>query len=198
MPILNVDDPVTSTDCEDATLPAGVSAPDCYVPERNYGPIRNLYYTRKPFAAPPTAAEISRRLALFTADPTTTDPEAMVGPIVAQVSKARGTPAFDRINGVNYPKPADVSFDVTIFDTSQEQYEFMRSGQKGGSNGYFYGVDTAPYWIGGQNGLIGGRSSLFAGYNWPADETALQTITGNISGLGIFDPKRIPSPVAVV
>lgn len=196
MPILNVDDPASVADCADATLPAGVSAPDCYIPERNYGPIRNLYYTRSPFAAPATAVEIARRLALFTTDPT--DPEAMVGPIVAQVSKARGTPAFDRINGINYPKPADISFDVTIFDTSEAQYDFMRSGQKGGSNGYFYGVDSAPYWIGGQNGLIGGRSALFSGYNWPTDETALQTITGNISGLGIYDPKRIASPVPVV
>jgi hypothetical protein len=186
MPISNVDDPAAVTDCATAPLPAGVSAADCYAPERNYGPIRNLYYTRTPFAAAPTAVEIARRLALFDSDPT--DPEAMVGPIVAQVS----------INGINYPKPADISFDVTIFDTSEAQYDFMRSGQKGGSNGYFYGVDSAPYWIGGQNGLIGGRSALFSGYNWPTDETALQTITGNISGLGIYDAKRIASPVPVV
>ena len=189
------DDPDFPTSCADFALPAGVSAADCFLPELNYGPIRNLYYTRAPFAAPPTLLEITRRLALFTTDPT--DPEAMIGPLVAQVSKSRGTPAFDRVNSRNYPKPADIAFDVTISDTNQAQYEFMRSTQHGGAPGYFYGVDSRPYWLGGQNGLTGSESSFSSGYNWPTDETALQTITGQISGFGFFDPKRIASPVAV-
>jgi len=194
---VNPDDPTIPVACEDQTLPAGVAVADgCFQPELNYGPIRNLYYTRAPFAAVPTAAEITRRLALFDTDPT--DPEAMVGPIVAQVSLAPATPASDRINNIDYVKPADISFDVSIFNTSQAQYEFMRTSQKGGKQGYFYGVDSTPYWIGGQTGLTGGISSFNARYNWPADETALQSITGTIAGKGFFDPKRIASPVAVV
>lgn len=193
---VNADDPTIPLNCEDAGLPAGVSAGECFVPELNYGPIRNLYYTRAPFAAPPTALEITRRLALFGTDPT--DPEAMVGPIVAQVTLAPPQEQVDRINGLDYPKPTDLSFGLTIFNTSQAQYEFMRGTQKGGTQGYFYGVDSAPYWVGGQNGLTGGKSILSSRYNWPADETALQTITGTIKGRGFFDPKRIASPVPVV
>ncbi|OGX80846.1 hypothetical protein BEN47_06200 [Hymenobacter lapidarius] len=192
----NPDDPTIALNCQDQTLPAGVSAADCYVPERNYGPIRNLYYTRAPFAAPPTALEIARRLALFGTAPT--DPEAMVGPIVAQVSLTPATAQVDRINGVDYPKPTDLSFAVTIFDTNQAQYAFMRSTQKGGTQGYFYGVDGTPYWVGGQSGLTGEKAILSSRFNWPADETALQTITGTITGKGFFDPKRVPSPVPVV
>ncbi|MGI4864143.1 MAG: hypothetical protein ACRYFZ_09500 [Janthinobacterium lividum] len=189
------DDPEYATSCADYELPAGVSAADCFVPELNYGPIRNIYYTRAPFAAPPTALEIARRLALFTTDPT--DPEAMVGPIVAQLTLAPATDQVDRINSIDFPKPTDLSFGLTIFDTNQAQYEFMRSSQRGGIPGYFYGVDSTPYWVGGQNGLTGGESRYNARYNWPADENALQTITGTIKGRGFFDPKRIPSPVPV-
>lgn len=192
---LNPDNPEVPIGCADAALPAGVGAADCFIPERNYGPIRNLYYTIAPFAAVPTAAEIARRLALFTTDPT--DPEAMVGPIIAQVTLAPATPAVDRINEIDYPKPTDLSFGVTIFNTNQEQYEFMRSTQGGAGVGRFYGVDN-NYWVGGQTGLTGGKSALVSRYNWPADETALQTITGTITGKGFFDPKRIPSPVPVV
>lgn len=192
----NPDDPTLPIGCADSALPAGVSATDCAIPERNYGPIRNFYYTRKPFAAPPTAVEIARRLALFTTAPS--DPEAMIGPLVAQVSLAPASPQVDRINQINYPKPTELSFAVTIFDTNQAQYDFMRTTQKGGTQGYFFGVDSAPYWIGGQTGLTGGKSILSSRYNWPTDETALQTITGTITGKGFFDPRRIPSPVPVV
>jgi hypothetical protein len=192
---VNPDDPTIPASCEDATLPAGVAAGECFEPERNYGPIRNLYYTRAPFAATPTAVEIARRLALFGTDPA--DPEAMVGPIIAQVSLAPAQDQSDRINGVNYPKPTDLSFAVTIFNTDQATYEFMRSGQKGGSQGHFYGIDNT-YWVGGQTGLTSGKSSFTSRYNWPTDETALQTITGGITGRGFFDPKRLVSPVPVV
>jgi len=193
---VNPDDPTVAIGCDDVTLPTGVaSAPDCFKPELNYGPMRNGYYTRAPFDAVPTAAEISRRLGLFDTAPD--DPEAMIGPLVWTLSKQRGTPQFDRVNGVNFPKPAEISFDVTIQDTKQAWYDWMRSTQQGGVPGYFYGVDN-KYWVGGQRGLIGGPSSFSCGYNWPADETALQTITGNISGFGFYDPKRIPSPVPTV
>ncbi len=194
MPV-NPDDPTIATACEDVALPIGVASDDCFLPELNYGPIRNGYYTRKPFAATPTAAEINRRLALFDTAPN--DPEAMIGPLVWQLTKQRGTPQFDRINGRNYPKPAEISFDVTIQDTKPAWYDWMRAGQQGGVPGYFYGVDSKPYWIGGQNGLLGSESTFSSGYNWPADETALQTITGTISAFGYFDPPRMPSPVPV-
>lgn len=151
----NPDDPTLVVDCTTAELPAGIAAGECYEPERNYGPIRNLYYSRTPFDIPPTAVEIARRLALFETDPA--DPEAMVGPLVARVTYSGGTPEFDRINNVNYAKPRSFSFALTIFDTSQAQYDFMRGGEKSGTPGYFYGVDSTPYWIGGQTGLTGGQ-----------------------------------------
>lgn len=191
----NVDDPTIPVSCADAPIPVALQADDCFVAELNYGPIVNLYLARagQPFAAAPTLTEIERRLALPD-----TDDEQLIGPVVVQVSRTPPTDNAVRVNGVDYTQNTVSSFDFTVQHITDAIYEFFRTTQKGGRKVIAYGVDQNSKWWGGQNGLTGGASTIKGRINIPTDETGLQTITGTISGLGAFDPKRIPSPVAPV
>jgi hypothetical protein len=191
----NVDDPTIPVGCTEAAFPATMAADGCYTPEINVGPIVNLYYARpgQPFAAAPTLVELNRRLELAG-----TDEEQMIGPIVAQVSRAAAQPTTIRVNGVDYDTTATTSYDIVFQDTKDAVYEFARTTQNGGRKGIFYGVDQNGNWYGGQNGLHDGPSTLKVRLVIPADETALQTLTGTLSGSGKFDAKRIPSPVPAV
>ncbi|KAA9333415.1 hypothetical protein F0P96_10625 [Hymenobacter busanensis] len=190
---VNPDDPTIPVNCEDAVLPTGLAAADCYTPELNYGPIVNLYLTKTPFAAPPTLVEVTRRLALAS-----TDDEQLVGPIVVQLSRAAATGNTIRVNGVDYDAATVSSYDVTMQDTSDANYDLARATQGGGIKRYVYGVDQNNNWFGGQNGITGGQSTIKLRVVLPTGETDLQTLTGTVSGLGKFDPKRIASPVAAV
>lgn len=201
MATLNPDDPTLPVGCgADAQPYEGLVLDVCEPPELNYGPIVNLYEFSQPFAATPTAAAIATLLANQPATPgaPVTGPWGR-GPMIAQVSytpPADGTP--QRINGVDYPAPADLSYAVVIQNTSDDFYEFARTTQKGGRAGFYYGVDQNGNWFGGQNGMANGRGRLKLRGTLPTGEKDLQTLNGTITGSGFFDDKRIPSPVPVV
>lgn len=197
---INSDDPRTPVGCADPNPPTGLVLADCADPELNYGPIVNLYEFSEQFAEDPTAAAIAALLANAPTTPNATVTGAWgIGPMIVQVSRtppSDGTPI--RFNGVDYPAPADLSYGVTIQNTSDDFWEYARSTQKGGRPGYFYGVDANNNWFGGRNGMCGGKSRLKLRGNLPTGEKDLQTITGTITGTGFFDDKRIPSPVPAV
>lgn len=199
---VNSDDPTALVTCGAAAQPPqGLVLEDCEAPVLNRGPIVNLYEFSEPFTAVNfTAAHIATLLANKPTTPggTVTGPWG-VGPLIAQVSytpPTDGTPT--RVNGVDYPAPADLSYAVVISNTSDEFYEFARTTQNGGRPGYYYGVDINGNWFGGYNGMANGRGRLKLRGTLPTEENALQTLNGTINGLGMYDDRRLPSPVPVV
>lgn len=185
---VNVDDPTIPLNCEEQ--PATVLTADICAPEFNFGPISNIYFTVAPFAAPPTALEITRRLALADTDPT--DPEALTL-FLGTMLIGNGTPEFEEFNGRKYPKPTAREYPVSTKITSQVYYDFMRSTERGGLKRRAFGVSNdGKYWYGGQNGIDG---VLNLSYNQAEEFTSVNTIAGNFSTSGFFSPKRIPSPV---
>jgi hypothetical protein len=194
MPV-NPDDPQIPVGCVAQPLPD--TASDLCTPEFNYGPIRNLYFTRAPFAAVPTAAEIERRLGLFDTDPT--DDEAMTGPFVAAVSFGTATRATEEFNGIDYAKPSKRAFKVLTKETSQKNIDLAELTAKGGLRTRAYGVDSGNYWWGGQTGLGHSSGVLVLDAVVPEGFDAAQTIEGTFTtALGFFTGKRMPSPVPVV
>lgn len=190
---VNPDDPTTPTSCATATLP-DVSFDLC-APTLNFGFIRNLYVFKKPFAATPTAITVAAALAAYATDPD--DEDAAVLLVVEMSGGNDGGGNVERYNGQDIPRPGDLTYNVTIKDTSTKNWEFARTTQKGGYPGYFYGVDSNGNWFGGQNGIFGHARLILRG-QIPTDENGLQSITGTIKGRGFFDPKRIVSPVPLV
>jgi hypothetical protein len=188
MPV-NPDDPEIPVGCEDVALFDAES--DLCTPELNYGPIRENYFTNAAFAAPPTAVEITRRLALPV-----DDPEAMTGPFVAAVSTNTGARATEEFNGKLYAKPSRREFPVTTKETSQKNVALADRSAKGGIATRMFGIDSSGYWHGGQTGMGGGIGNLVLDLVIPDGFDTAQTITGTFTtGLGYFRGKRILSPI---
>ncbi len=187
MPV-NTDDPTVPVGCEAATLPPGIAAEDCFQPELNYGYASDLYWSSQPFSAAVTATNFAAALTAGT----------MIGPIIGEYTSANPTDQVERINGIDFPKPTDLVFNVTIRDTSQANYDMARTTQTGRQQGYFFLLDKNGYIYGGQNGICGGRSTIVLRNVLPAGETDLHTITGTIKGRGFFDPVRSAAPVPYV
>lgn len=195
MPV-NPDDPQIPVNC--AAAPQFDAKSDLCAPELNYGPIRNLYFTRSPFAAPPTALEVARRLALF--DTTPTDPEAMSGPFICTVSHdGSGGASTESFNGQLLAKPSSKEYAVTTKETSQKNVNLSETTQRGGLRTRAYGVDSSNYWHGGQTGLGHEVGTLVLGLVIPDGFDTVQEIKGKFTtALGYFGGKRIVSPVPVV
>ena len=181
---VNPDDPTQPAGCVADDLPTLTPA-ECYQPELNYGYASDLYWSSQPFDALPTATSFAAALTAGT----------LIGPLIGEYSNASPTDQVERVNGVDIPKPTDLVFNVTIRDTSQENYDIARSTQKGRQQGYFFLLDKNGYIYGGQNGICGGRSTIVLRNLLPAGETDLHTITGTIKGRGFFDPVRSLAPV---
>jgi len=192
---LNPDDPTIPTGCANSALPDVAS--DLCTPELNYGPIREVYFTRAPFALPPTAAEIARRQALFVSDPT--DPEAITGPFVCSLSFGSGTRAVEEFNGRNFAKPSRREYAISTKETSQKNVALADQTARGGLATRAYGIDSSGYWHGGQTGLGHGTGNLVLDLVVPDGFDTAQTIAGNFTtGLGYFRGKRIVSPIPLL
>jgi hypothetical protein len=188
MATVNPDDPTIPSFCEDATLPPGVSAADCYVQQNKFGPGRNLYWSKTPFDAAPTAISVAAKI-------TAGD---MIGPIVGEYTYAGADNTTVRNNSRDIVVPGDLAWTVKITDITTASRELARQTQNGGAPGHFFIVDMNDDWHGGQNGICEGAALMHLRNKVPAGETDLQTIEGSIKGRGIFDAKVIVSPVAVV
>lgn len=194
--VTNPDNPLIPIGCVAVPLPDFES--DLCSPELNYGPLRNFYFTRAPFAATPTAAEIARRQALFATDPT--DDEALSGPFVAVGSyDGSGGAATEEFNGVLLAKPARKEYNLSTKETSQKNVDLAARTQRGGLRTRAFAVDSSNYWHGGQTGLGLDAGTLVLGLVIPDGFDTAQEIKGKFTtALGFFDAKRIPSPVPVV
>lgn len=192
MAAIDFDDPTIPVDCADAVLPTGLERATCYVPELNFGSIREIYFASAPFAdgvSPvPTVVEIA---AQKTAS-------KLIGPIVAQVSYTPPTDNVIRVDGQDYPRPTDLVANIVISNTTDAAVEFARTTQKGGLPGYLYGVDGNGNWFGGRNGMLGGQTILTLRNNIPTGDDDVQTITGTAKRRGYFDSIRGASPVAAL
>lgn len=185
---VNPDDPTLPVACADQAVPT-LHADNC-APVRKYGPIVNLLFTKDPFAAPPTALEITRRMEITDA----ADPERITM-LIGTMTQTAPTPEVDRINGRDYPKVSDRQFPIRSYDLHQQNVDFARLTEYAGWSGRVYGIDANNDWHGGQNGISGTvRLSVVL----PEDENALQTIEGNLTARTFFSPKRIPSPIPAV
>ena len=188
---LNPDDPTIPVGCVNVDQFDAKS--DLCTPEFNFGPVREVYFTRAVFAAPPTAVEIARRIALFDSDPQ--DPEAMSGPWIASVSTGTGTRAVEDFNGKSYAKPGRREFAITTKETSQKNVDMADLTAKGGLATRMFGLD-GMYWHGGQTGMGSSTGNLVLDLVIPDAFDTAQTITGTFtSAQGYFRGKRIPSPI---
>ena len=190
-----------ATNVDDPTIPVACAAPkapdlnaDSCDPQLNYGPISNEYIgTDDPtaaFAAAPTKAEIDRRLALPL-----TDVQA-IRLLIGTMTFGTANTATEQFNGIDYPKPTLRKFPVETKDTSDKNYEFARQTQKGGYKCRVWGVSQdSQFWYGGQNGIQG---VLTLNNELNTDFTGVNSIKGELSVKGFFDPKRIASPVVAV
>ena len=189
----NPDDPTTPVACAAPKAP-DLNADSCD-PSLNYGPISNIYIgTDDPTAVfasdPPLATEIETRLALPL-----TDVKA-VRLLIGTMTFGTANTATENFNGIDYPKPSIRNFPVETKDTSDKNYEFARSTQKGGYKGRVWGVSQDGQFIyGGINGLPG---VLVLNNELNTDFTGINSIKGNLSVKGFFDPKRSASPVPAV
>ena len=193
---LNPDDPSIPANCAAAAQFDATS--NLCAPELNYGPLRNAYFTRAPFAAAPTATEVARRLALFATAPT--DPEAMTGPFICVVSHdGSGGTSVEEFNGQQLAKPARKEFAISTKETSQKNVDLAAQTQRGGLVTRMFGVDSSNYWHGGQTGLGHNTGTLVLGLVIPDGFDTAQEIKGKFStALGFYSGKRIVSPVPVV
>lgn len=192
---LNPDDPTIPQGCADYVFPNVAS--DLCAPELNYGPIREVYFTRTPFAAPPTATEITRRQALVGVTPA--DPDALIGPFICAMSSSGGQKATEEFNGKLFAKPARREFKVSTKETSQKNVNLADMTARGGLSIRAYGVDTGNYWHGGQTGLGGGLGNLVLDLTIPDGFDTVQSIDGTFTtGLGFYRGKRIASPIPLL
>jgi len=190
---LNPDNPAAIVACADYTLPAGLGVTDCFNPTLLYGPGTELFMSLSPFAAVPALTEYTAKRAVVA-----TDKLYITPPIVCQLSLSAGSEQSDRINGLDYPKPTDLSLAVTLQNLDDANYDLMRRTQRGGLRAYFWFQDRNNKFYGGQNGIFGGRAILALRLNLPTDESALQTITGTIKARGFFDPARMEAFIPLV
>lgn len=191
MPV-NPDDPILAGVCQPAPPPVGVGDASCVDPKFNYGPIVNLLIFSEQFTTFPTAAQLAALLAVDTV----ATPNVPWGKLlIAKLTKAPVTPTSTRYNGRDIFAPADQSYAVTMLDTKDENCEFARTTQAGGRPGFYYGIDANNKWVGGLNGLCGGKGVLRLGINYPDGEKDPQSITGTLNGAAFFDDKRRDSPI---
>lgn len=187
---MNVDDPTIPVDCATFALPTAVAATDCYKPTTNFGCGRNLYWSKTPFTATPTAL-------LIAAKKTAGD---LIGPVVGEFAYDGNAGATIRVDGRDIAQPGDLTWTVKISSTTPEAREMARQTQDGGSPGHFYIVDnnTVPNWFGGLNGVCDGQAHLLLRNKIPTGEQDLQTIEGTIKGRGKYDSKVLVSPVPCI
>lgn len=191
-----------ATNVDDPTIPVACAAPkapdlnaDSCDPQLNYGPISNEYIgTDDPTAVmatdPPTALEIETRLALPL-----TDPKA-IRLLIGTMTFGSANTATENFNGIDYPKPSIRKFPVETKDTGDKNYEFARQTQKGGYKCRIWGVSQdSQFWYGGINGIQG---VLTLNNELSTDFTGVNSIKGELSVKGFFDPKRSASPVPAV
>lgn len=179
--------PTCSADC--STQLGAVKFSEC-APEINLSEIRRVFIAvgiAAAFADFGEAAEWVERISAAGTDPDAIRSLTVIG------DKPAATPVTRDISGGRqYAVGKDHTLNVSIDDTSDENYEFMRNLECGGQFRVWFETNGGKLY-GGNEGILT-RSVIFNDVlNRGVDE--IETIEGTISWRAKFHPDRTESPI---